>query len=1351
MNCTNIGYILVEWVVPKITAPSKTYQTLLDENEALMEHADVFSDISLSWMNPLIIQAAEASLSTENLPEIDRGYNTATNFAIFEKNWQNRSNDGFWALPFALFISFGSMLAKSACFEVSYNVIGFADPFLLRYLILFAATYYTDAVPAPMAIGIYIAMGMFAIAVIRTAFATKLLLYIIRCFTSLRSALMCAVYEKSLKLSAKEREGRSIGEIVNIMAVDIQTISMMVWQLTLLYDAPSQFIMCLISLHKILGTSWIMSLLVLLVFLPINYVTTNVMKRLRKQQMSFIDERTKLTTEIMSNVKSLKLYGWEKALLSRLDVVRNDKELRNLHKIILVSGVFDIVWQNIPYCAAGCCFAAFAYWNDIPLTSDIVFPCISLFNMMTGPIASIPFLLTSFIDCGVSLGRVRDFLVSEERQEDSIKKYPAATTMGETSIEIKDSTFLFDREKEDSIALGNINFTARKGELSCIVGKVGSGKTSFLRGILGDLYQSEGLISLKGSIAYVSQTPWLMNGTVKENILFGSKLDPEFYQSTIKACSLTADLDILPDGDNTEIGEKGVSLSGGQKARVSLARAVYARADLYLLDDPLSAVDEHVGRHIIKNVLSSSGLLASKTRILSTNSITVLSKADNITLLEEKGIAEVGTLGQVMSRKGHLYALIKEFGRKDRDHEDSNSSSDTEDNLLADSDTAASSTQISRKASVATLRRASVASFRKRATKSLGNDVVESDTKRTERSKELTQKGRVKWHVYTRYIKACGKLGIGFSFLIIFLAPGIELASNFWLKAWVEQNSLTHSNDNALFWIGGYFLIGFLTSLTILGRRIVTRSLCGLTASKLLHDTMARTVLRSPMSFFETTPVGRIINRFSSDINELDDGLPNAFIELLRTLVNLVVSMSVVIVSAPMVMAVLAPLSILYSYYQKYYQASSRELKRILSMSRSPIYAHFQESLSGVSTILAFDQMDRFKYQIQAHIDVNVRSIFLFRSASRWLSFRLQTIGATIVLSTALLVVVGSSQQKFSPGLIGIMMTYTLQVTDFLNNIVRAIVNLETSVVGVERVLEYCDLPSEAPEVIENKRPAAYWPSEGKIKFDNYSTRYRENLDLILKGVSVSINSREKIGIVGRTGAGKSSLVMSLFRIIEPVDGTISVDGVDITQVGLLDLRTKLSIIPQDSQIFVGTIRQNLDPFNNYSDDEIWSVLELSHLKDHIKTMPDGLNSTLSEGGSNLSAGQRQLMCLGRALLNPSNVLVLDEATASVDVQTDKIVQQTIRSEFKNKTIVTIAHRINTILDSDKIMVLDKGTVAEFDTPDNLLKNPDSLFYSLCKEGGFIGADGEKINSDGNNEGDSDGNSDENSDSTAAN
>ncbi|KAI6954188.1 Metal resistance protein YCF1, partial [Hortaea werneckii] len=485
----------------------------------------------------------------------------------------------------------------------------------------------------------------------------------------------------------------------------------------------------------------------------------------------------------------------------------------------------------------------------------------------------------------------------------------------------------------------------------------------------------------------------------------------------------------------------------------------------------------------------------------------------------------------------------------------------------------------------------------------------------------------------------------------------------------------------------------------------------------------AYAIFRSPMSFFETTPSGRILNRFSSDIYRIDEVLARTFNMLFANAARAIFTLVVISTSTPVFIALILPLGALYMWIQKYYLRTSRELKRLDSVTRSPIYAHFQESLAGVSTIRAYRQTKRFAMENEWKVDANLRAYFPSISANRWLAVRLEFLGSVIILAAAGFAIVSvTSGSGLSAGLVGLAMSYALQITQSLNWIVRQTVEVETNIVSVERVLEYARLPSEAPEIISKQRPPNSWPSKGGVSFDGYSTRYREGLDLVLKNVNLDIKSHEKIGVVGRTGAGKSSLTLALFRLIEPTSGDITIDDLSTSSMGLLDLRRRLAIIPQDAALFEGTIRDNLDPGHVHDDTELWSVLDHARLRDHVASMDGQLDAQLNEGGSNLSQGQRQLVSLARALLTPSNILVLDEATAAVDVETDAMLQTTLRSNmFKDRTIITIAHRINTILDSDRIVVLEQGEVKEFDTPAELIKTK-GLFYELVRESGLLGS-----------------------------
>ncbi|KAM3082917.1 ATP-binding cassette glutathione S-conjugate transporter ycf1 [Clarireedia jacksonii] len=1044
-------------------------------------------------------------------------------------------------------------------------------------------------------------------------------------------------------------------------------------------------------------------------------------------------------------MKSIKLYAWGSAFMSKLNYVRNDQELKTLRKIGAAQAGANFTWSTTPFLVSCSTFAVFVLTTDAPLTTDIVFPTLSLLNLLTFPLAILPMVITSIIEASVAVNRLTSFLTAEELQPDAVIYKGAIEEEGEESLSIRDGTFSWDRHADRNV-LEDINFSANKGELTCIVGRVGAGKSSFLQVLLGDLWKVKGQVTVHGQIAYVAQQPWIMNASVKENILFGHRYDPNFYEKTVKACALTEDFAQLPDGDETEVGERGISLSGGQKARLTLARAVYARADIYLLDDCLSAVDQHVGRHLIENVLGSSGLLSGKTRILATNSIPVLKEANFICLLRDSKIIERGTYDQAIARRGEIANLINTSENRDTSAEsEATSDSSTildyerpeEDEEKDEIEEAQEHlTQLQpirpgrtgvkrRKGSSGTLRRASAASFRGPR----GKLRDEEEPSKARQGKEYSEQGKVKWSVYAEYAKTSNLVAVLIYLGVLVGSQSAQIATdfvtggNFWLKNWADLNDKAGINTDVGKFLGVYFAFGIGSAALVVIQTLILWIFCSIEASRKLHERMAFAIFRSPMSFFETTPAGRILNRFSSDIYRIDEVLARTFNMLFVNSARALFILVVISGTTPPFIALIVPLSGVYYWVQRYYLRTSRELKRLDSVSRSPIYAHFQESLGGVGTIRAYRQQQRFTQENEWRVDANLRAYFPAINSNRWLAVRLEFLGSIIILSAAGFAIVAvSAGADLSSGSVGLAISYALQITQSLNWIVRQTVEVETNIVSVERVLEYARLPSEAPEVIHRNRPPISWPASGGVQFNNYSTRYREGLDLVLKNINLDIKPHEKIGVVGRTGAGKSSLTLALFRIIEPSQGNISIDTLNTSTIGLLDLRRRLAIIPQDAALFEGTIRDNLDPGHVHDDTELWSVLEHARLKDHVSTMNGGLEAKIQEGGSNLSQGQRQLVSLARALLTPSNILVLDEATAAVDVETDALLQNTLRSPlFSKRTIITIAHRINTILDSDRIVVLEHGVVKEFDTPRKLM-DERGLFWKLVREAGLEGS-----------------------------
>ncbi|KAL9092720.1 MAG: hypothetical protein Q9159_000618 [Coniocarpon cinnabarinum] len=1313
----------LEWLVPK---KQSFYEELKDDRECPYEYATVFSVLSFSWMTPMMKYGYHYFLTQQDLWPLRRRDTTESSHEKFEEAWEAEHEGKRPSLWFTLFRAYGGPFLRGAVFKTASDVLNFAQPQLLRFLIDFVQSYSTPE-PQPLIKGASIAIGMFAVSVSQTMCLHQ---YFQRAFETgmrIRGGLTSAIYGKAMRLSNEGRAAKSTGDIVNYMAVDTQRLQDLSQYGQMLWSAPLQIVLCMASLYQLVGISMLAGIGVMIVMIPINGVIAKVMKNLQKKQMKTKDARTRLMTEILNNMKSIKLYAWTTSFGRKLSFIRNDQELSTLRRIGAAQAFSNFTWSTTPFLVSCSTFIVFVFTQDKPLTTDIVFPALTLFNLLTFPLTVLPMVITAIIEASVAVNRLTEYLGSDEIQQNAVLRKPTVDKRGEESVRLTNASFTWDRY-EDKEHVKDVNMHCAKGDLFCIVGRVGSGKSSLLEAMLGNLWKNKGEVLVRGAVAYVAQSSWIMNASVKENILFGHRWDPLFYDETVKACALLEDFASLPDGDKTEVGERGISLSGGQKARLTLARAVYARADVYILDDVLSAVDGHVGRHLIEKVLGPKGLLNGKARILATNSIPVLSEANQIAMVSDGRIVESGTYDQVVARSdGGIAELVRTANSDDgpsrkNSPKIANDSDDTQDELqeelieeqddLQDEEIEEAQeglTQlapirpqingVARKTSQVTLRRASTVSFHVQHGKTTDDDETAVRSKQTE---EGLEQGKVKWSVYSEYAKQSNLTAVCVYLLTLLLAQTAQIGGSVWLKQWAEVNQEYGANPEVAKYIGIYFAFGNdLTRFSPVLRQ----------ASRKLHQMMATALFRSPMSFFETTPSGRILNRFSNDIYKIDEVLARTFNMLFVNAARALFTLLVISASTPIFVALIIPLSFLYLYIQRYYLRTSRELKRLDSVSRSPIYAHFQESLSGLSTIRAFRQQKRFSQENQWRVDNNLSAYFPSISANRWLAVRLELIGSVIILAAAGFAIISvASHSGLSAGLVGLSMSYALQITQSLNWIVRQTVEVETNIVSVERALEYARLPSEAAEVIPEKRPTSVWPQHGAVSFHNYSTRYRENLDPVLRDVNVDIRPHEKIGVVGRTGAGKSSLTLALFRIIEPTSGNIVIDDIDTSSIGLLDLRRRLAIIPQDAALFEGTVRDNLDPGHVHDDTELWSVLDAARLKPHVSSM----------NGSNLSQGQRQLVSLARALLAPSNILVLDEATAAVDVQTDSMLQTTLRSEaFEDRTIITIAHRINTILDSDRILVLEKGRVAEFDTPSALVERR-GLFHSLVKEAGLL-------------------------------
>lgn len=662
----------LEWLVPKRVS---AYDALGDEDECPIETANVFSILTFGWMTPMMKYGYKEYLTQDDLWNLRKRDSTRHATEVFEEHWEQQLEKKKPSLWMAMTLSFGGPYLRGAIIKTVSDCLNFIQPQLLRFLIAFVDSYRPGQKPEPVVKGAAIALAMFAVSLGQTACLHQ---YFQRAFETgmrVKAALTATIYKKSLRLSNEGRSAKSTGDIVNHMAVDTQRLQDITQFGQQLWSAPFQILLCMLSLYQLVGVSMFAGVGVMILMIPINGFIARISKSLQKTQMKNKDARSRLMTEILNNMKSIKLYAWGQAFMNKLNFIRNDQELHTLRKIGAVTAVANFTWSTTPFFVSCSTFAVFVATTDRPLSTEIVFPALTLFNLLTFPLAVLPMVITAIIEASVAVNRLTEYFTAPELQEDAVLR-SEPVGHGEESVKIRDATFTWNKD-EDRNVLKDINFRAHQGELSCIVGRVGSGKSSMLATMLGDLYKLKGEVVMRGTSAYVAQSPWVMNASVRENVVFGHRWDPAFYDRTIKACALTSDFEALPDGDQTEVGERGISLSGGQKARLTLARAVYARADIYLLDDVLSAVDQHVGRHIIDNVLGPKGLLAGKTRILATNAIPVLMEAHFIVLLRDNTIIERGTYEQLIAMKGEIAQLIK-TATSDEDKNDESSASDSD-------------------------------------------------------------------------------------------------------------------------------------------------------------------------------------------------------------------------------------------------------------------------------------------------------------------------------------------------------------------------------------------------------------------------------------------------------------------------------------------------------------------------------------------------------------------------------------------------------------------------------------------------------------------------------------------------
>jgi ATP-binding cassette, subfamily C (CFTR/MRP), member 1 len=1354
------------------------------------EHsASILSLMTFQWMNPIMTVGYLRPLELSDIWLVNPDRSSEALTPRLMASFKRRVAAGQrYPLIFAMHETFkGGFWFGGMCQLVS-SIFQVLSPFITRYLIQFAGDAYTaqrSGRPAPnIGRGIGIVIGITILQICQSLGTNQFIYHGMMVGGQSRAVLINAIFDKAMKISGRAKAGGkamedeeirngidvaalktekktlfhrmmskrgsgpknvpdqgegvagdgtgwSNGKIVNLMSVDTYRVDQASGMFHLIWTSPILIIITLVLLCINIGYSALSGYALLFVVIPLLTKAIKILFARRKRINKITDQRVSLTQEILSAVRFVKFFGWEGSFLERLKELRR-REIRAIQVLLAIRNAINAVSMALPVFASMLAFITYALSNH-DLNPARIFSSLALFNALRMPLNLLPLVIGQVTDAYASLGRIQDFLLAEEQREEinwdddmesAIEMQNASFTWERNSTHDKDQVGTFQtkaqihdakkahkREKKvekmskkqgkpasvtddssseevqmEPFKLQNMNFTVGRNELLAVIGTVGSGKSSLLGALAGDMRKTSGKVKMGASRAFCPQYAWIQNSTLKDNILFGKSYKSKWYNQVVDACALRPDLEMLPAGDLTEIGERGITVSGGQKQRLNIARAIYFDADIILMDDPLSAVDAHVGRHIMDEAIC--GIMKDKCRILATHQLHVLNRCDRIIWMNEGRIESVDTFDNMMSSNKDFQQLMATTAQEEVIEE--KDKADDEDELEDEKKKA------------------------KKAKKPKAGVLMQQEERAV---------NSVSWGIYGAYIKASGSIIMGpLIFLFLVLANGANIVTSLWLSYW--------TSDRFGFPMGAY--IGVYAGLGVLQAVLMFAfstflSTGGTNASKAMLQRAMTRVLRAPMSFFDTTPLGRITNRFSKDIDSMDNNLTDAFRMYLITLTMILSVFGLIIAFFPFFGIALVPLLLIFLFSASYYRASAREMKRHESVLRSSVFARFSEAISGTASIRAYGLQDYFSERIRDSIDQMDSAYFLTFSNQRWLAVRLDSIGNLLVFTTGILVV--TSRFNVSPSIAGLVLSYILAIVQIIQFTVRQLAEVENNMNATERVHYYgTQLEEEAPAHLKEVEDS--WPQSGQIIFEDVQMRYRAGLPLVLQGLDFQVQGGERIGIVGRTGAGKSSVMSALFRLTELSGGSIKIDGIDIATVGLHDLRSRLAIIPQDPTLFRGTIRSNLDPFNEHSDLELWAALRKADLIGEEQEASNGLDahgkntgrihldSIVEEEGLNFSLGQRQLMALGRALVRDSRIIVCDEATSSVDFETDQKIQRTMAMGFKGKTLLCIAHRLKTIINYDRICVMDAGRIAELDEPIKLYEQA-GIFRGMCDRSGI--------------------------------
>jgi len=1319
------------------------------EREVTREYqAGFFSSLYFQWIAPLMSVGYQRPLELNDIWAVNPDRSVDVMVARLKTALQRRNaNPGkLDPLAVAIYDTFkkdfwigGACQLTAACMQV-------LSPFTLKYLIIFVEEAYNAKVnrgtSPPIDRGVGLVIGITCMQMIQSLCMSQFYYRGMLVGGQARSTLIACIFEKAMKLSGRAKaggkdtshcdeipegiqsrgkekagsgnrssggkriqtgasdieEGWSNGRINNLLATDTSRIDLAAGIFHRCWTSPIQVLLTLGLLCVNLTYSALVGFAFICLMMPLLARATRSLMARRKAINKITDQRVQLTQEIFSSVRFVKFLGWESSFLDRLAKLRRI-EIRKIFLLMSVRNGILSVAVMLPILASMLTFITYYLSNHV-LNAAPIFSSLALFNALGVPLELLPVAIGRLVDANASVKRISKFLDAEELQDDATwdpgNKYAVAVdnasftweqnasqhhaegnTAGppqegkqaevekkaatDRSKELKGQSNILakgtrlptsstlsapptpsvssiDEKEKQPFQINDINLAIGRKELIAVIGSVGSGKSSLLSALAGDMRKTRGNITFGSSRAFCPQYAWIQNTTVRQNVVFGKHFDEKWYNTVIDACALRPDLEIFPSGDMTEIGERGITVSGGQKQRLNIARAIYFNADIVLMDDPLSAVDAHVGRHIMDNAIC--GLLRDKCRVLATHQLHVLHRVDRVVWMKDGGIHKVATFRELMDGDAEFQKLMETTASEEK----AESQEVVDDEIEVQEE----------KKGPPKVKAAALMQQEERAVGSVG------------------------WDVYREYIKASSSIWnlwlVGF---LLVIAQGSNIVTSLWLSWWTSQKFDLVTGE----YIGIYAALGVLQSLLMFSFATTLTFLCT-TASKVMLHRAISSALRAPMSFFDTTPIGRIINRFSKDVDTMDIILIDDFRFFLYLVATITSVFSLTIAYYHYFVAALMPLTIAFLFAASYYRASARELKRYEAVLRSVVFSRFGEAVTGTSTIRAYGVQKQFTKSIEESLDSMDGAYFLTFANQRWLNVRLDTVGQLLIFTGGILIV--ASRSTVSPSTGGLVLSYMLSIVQFIQVTVYQFAELQNHMNSTERLHYYGEcLEQEAPLHISGVRPS--WPENGEILFSDVQMRYRHGLPLVLKGLSVHIKPGEHIGIVGRTGAGKSSIMSTLFRLVELSSGSISIDNINIATIGLHDLRSRMTIIPQDPTLFWGTIRSNLDPFNEHQDLELWNALRQADLVDGEQALSNKsgrihLDTAVEDEGLNFSLGQRQLLALARALARGSQIIVCDEATSSVDFETDRRIQQTMLKAFKDKTLLCIAHRLKTIL-----------------------------------------------------------------------